>query len=74
MNEYICIYDEDEMGYIQNPYEERTWLVRCKICEHRFDGEHVPNCCAKLMEKCGWVTEISVDDNWFCADGERKEE
>lgn len=49
-------------------------VVRCKNCKYRFDGEHVHNCCEQLMEKSGWVTEIPVDDNWYCADGERKED
>lgn len=35
MNEYICIYDDDEMQYIPSPYEENIDLIRCKDCMHR---------------------------------------
>lgn len=48
-------------------------VVRCKNCKHLFDGEHNANCCELLMEKAKWITEITVDENWYCADGERKE-
>ena len=47
-------------------------LVRCAECKHLFDGEHTENCCDVLMEKAGWLKEISVSPDWFCADGERR--
>lgn len=47
-------------------------LVRCKDCEHRFDGEHNDKCCDVLMQKAKWAIEIVTDDDWFCADGERR--
>lgn len=47
-------------------------LVRCAECKHLFDGEHTENCCDVLMEKAGWLKEISVSTDWFCADGERR--
>ena len=47
-------------------------VVRCKDCKHLFDGEHTKNCCDALMEKAGWLKEISVSPGWFCADGERR--
>lgn len=47
-------------------------VVRCKDCKHLFDGEHTENCCDVLMEKAGWLKEISVSPDWFCADGERR--
>lgn len=35
MKEYICIYDEDDMMYIPNPYEaQNAELIRCKDCKH----------------------------------------
>lgn len=34
MNEYICIYDDDEMQYIPSPYEENIDLIRCKDCKY----------------------------------------
>lgn len=48
-------------------------IVRCKDCKHLFDGEHTENCCDVLMEKAGWLKEISVSPEWFCANGERNE-
>ena len=47
-------------------------VVRCKDCKHFFDGEHIENCCDVLMEKGGWLKEISVSPDWFCANGERR--
>ena len=64
MKEYIIKVDEPN---------ERTWdgsrkvfetreLVRCKDCKHNSVG----NWCNAHMEHY-------PDDEWFCADGERKE-
>lgn len=47
-------------------------IVQCKDCKHLFDGERIENCCDVLMKKDGWLKEISVSPNWFCADGERR--
>ena len=47
-------------------------VVRCKDCKHHFDGEHTDKCCEVLMEKAKWQIEIVTDDDWFCADGEKK--
>lgn len=49
-------------------------VVRCKYCKHLFDGTHNPNCCEVLMRKAKWIIEITVDLNWHCASGERKED
>lgn len=82
MNEYICIYDEDEMTYIPNPYEEKTLLVRCKDCKHRpkrtgdegngFDFEFPDERCPCQCED-GWYNRMPKGD-WFCGNGERKED
>ena len=45
-------------------------IVRCKDCRHLFDGEHTENCCDVLMEKSGWLKEISVSPDFYCASGE----
>ena len=47
-------------------------VVRCTDCKHLFDGEHNANCCEVLMEKAKWLIEITVDENWYCGDGERR--
>lgn len=38
-------------------------IVRCKDCKYNDDGE--------CIIKAGW---FPVKPNWFCADGERKQE
>ena len=38
-------------------------LIRCKDCKHRFDG-----CCYNRIN-----FGLYVADNWYCADGERRE-
>lgn len=53
-------------------YYSYTELVRCNDCKHRFNGEHHDNCCDVLMEKVKWTFEVTVEPDWFCADGERK--
>ena len=62
------------MSAIEIKIEKRfVEVVRCKDCKHLFDGEHTKNCCDVLMEKTGWLKEISVSTDWFCADGERRD-
>ena len=63
MKEYIM---EVEMG---NAPITVQLLVRCKDCKHRLlpTGETRAEC----MARAGW---FPVDDDWFCADGERKEQ
>ena len=53
---------------------EKTNVVRCKDCKHRFNGEHHDNCCDVLMGKVKWTFEVTVEPDWFCADGERRTE
>lgn len=52
--------------------KQNLQIIRCEECKHLFDGEHNKNCCEVLMEKAKWLTEITVDMNWHCADGERR--
>jgi rubredoxin len=46
-------------------------VIRCKECKHAFRNEHHPNkpLICGLTKMCGLV-----DEDWFCADGERKEQ
>ena len=64
MAEYIITEHPDY------PYEEPKpqELVRCKECKHRYiDGENVRfNVCELNHNKV-------QNDDWFCADAERKE-
>lgn len=60
-------YDRDqyEKGYADGRWARDSEIVRCKDCKHRQQYE-----CDNIMlggTKCG------VTDNWYCADGERKE-
>lgn len=76
MSDWICSVEQmirsdgANVGIRTVPVKE---LVRCAECKHLFDGEHTENCCDVLMEKAGWLKEISVSTDWFCADGEHKE-
>ena len=71
--EFIESYTKVEGGDYQWS-DNHGELIRCKDCKHLFDGEFTDNCCDVLMEKAGWLKEISVKPDWFCADGERREE
>ena len=52
------------------PTIDAVEVVRCQHCKHRFNGEHHDNCCDVLMEKVKWTFEVTVEPDWFCADGE----
>lgn len=43
-------------------------VVRCRDCRHRDPEDHKCDCGHDIL----W--QLPRDDNWFCADGERKEE
>lgn len=49
----------------EQPTVDAVQVVRCKYCKHR-------------TELCGvgWhpCTDMAVNNNWFCADGERKDD
>ena len=59
MKEYICIYDEDDMMYILNPYAQNTELIRCKDCKHRHLDGMIWNC----------PFGLSGGEDFFCAYG-----
>ena len=48
------------------PIIDAVPVVRCKDCKHHEDEEIGMVYCSNMIG--GWVVE-----NWFCADGERKE-
>ena len=73
MAEYIfeidgALFNEDTGEAVMKP-EYRGKLVRCKDCKHRYvDGENVRyNVCELNHNKV-------QSDDWYCADGERKDE
>ena len=57
-------------AYDNAPAVDAVEVVRCQHCKHRFNGEHHDNCCDVLMEKVKWTFEVTVEPDWFCADGE----
>ena len=77
MKEYIVTEHPDF------PYEEPKpqELIRCKDCKHRPIGGHEYNHTLIFPdERCpcncfddNWYSWMP-DDNWFCGNGERKEE
>ena len=61
MKEFIVDEDfhPDVSGYPE--------LVRCKDCKYRYNG-----CCySRASNRINFTAE--VPDDWFCADGERKD-
>ena len=56
----------DQMAKV---YEQlsSTEIVRCKDCKHRDPEDKKCDCGHDIM----W--QLPREDNWFCADGERKE-
>lgn len=66
MKEYICIYDEDDMMYILNPYAQNTELIRCKDC--KFYRQEIDMC----DEPYSTAHNVVHEDD-FCSKAERKE-
>lgn len=60
------------IGINNLPPVDAVEVVRCGECKNRFNGEHHDNCCDVLMEKVKWTFEVTVEPDWFCADGERR--
>lgn len=65
MKEYICIYDEDDMEYIPNPYLKDNELIRCKDCKHWGANGY--------RYGCIHATPIMMEND-YCSNAERKEE
>lgn len=67
-NEMIVIFHHDERGIVRTWSEVGT-LVRCKDCKHRYiDGENV------RYNVCDLNHNKVQGDDWYCADGERKDD
>lgn len=56
-----------QMGWLDRLESDAVPVVRCKDCKHHDDEEIGMVYCPKQIG--GWVKT-----DWFCADGERKEE
>ena len=57
-------WDEVHEALYDLPFVE---LIRCKDCKHRDPEDHKCDCGHDIQ----W--QLPRSDNWFCADGERKE-
>ena len=69
MAEVIVYYPERERGLRDPGYVEGGIvgeLVRCKDCKHRDPEDRKCDCGHDIQ----W--QLPREDNWFCADGERK--
>lgn len=73
MTEYICIYDEDDMEYIPNPYINHgdNELIRCKVCKYWKVGR-----ChnAKNGDGAKYYHAPIKSEDGYCDWAERKEE
>ena len=64
------------------PSADAVDVVRCKDCKHRWVNEHYgEKGYMKIKAMCSLDTDDpfelgrnAYDDDWFCADGERKDE
>lgn len=54
--------------------ENRQPIVRCKDCTHRNNSLYCPIALLYEIVMKIKVFDFKVSDDWFCADGERKEE
>ena len=78
MKEYICIYDEDDMMYILNPYAQNTELIRCKDCIHnaanrKTDPMDITDYSGQDIVCDYFMTDGQETDD-YCSRAERKEE
>ena len=63
-----CIASAYSKGYKRGVADVRGELIRCKDCKHR-DPEDKKCDCGH-----GIVWQLPRGDNWYCGDGQRKED
>lgn len=79
--EYIVRYSISRSGKTER-YDKVGELVRCKDCKHRIVNEHYgEKGYMKLKAMCELDTgdpfergRCAENDEWYCADGERRED
>lgn len=79
--DYVVAFDVAIKAMEKAKDPDRVKVVRCADCKHRptieepyengFDIDFPDDVCPCQVED-GWYSHMP-DDNWFCADGERKE-
>ena len=78
MQEYIIELssdDENALSIIAKAYNLHE-LIRCKYCKHATMTSDGKMCkyCAMDTDDFGDQREVYHDADWFCADGERRDE
>ena len=59
---------KEQTEKLKEPFKDVVSVVRCKDCKNRFDG-----CCYnRKSDRTNFG--VFVADDWFCADGKRKED
>ena len=61
-------FDRENQKLVEQMAQQPN-IVRCKDCKQMQEEAHIFN--GKELHGCEWL-RISVEPNWFCADGERK--
>lgn len=78
-----AVYDVVQVETLEAlPTVDAVEIVRCKDCKHRWVNEHYgEKGYMKIKAMCSLDTDDpfelgrnAYDDNWFCADGERKDD
>ena len=57
--------DDEDAGTVKGYVEGFVRVVRCKDCEHYQDGRFGKYC---------RHAHLCIDENWYCADGQRKDD
>lgn len=68
MTEAICEWFEGDDWQYESGWSKVQPLIRCKDCKYRDPEDHKCDCGHDIR----W--QLPREDNWFCADAERKEE
>lgn len=79
MSEWVC-EAETLIDLLKGNGSVKKWLIRCKDCKHKPKGTGAnhdlvfpDNVCPCQNPEDGWYS-WKPNDDWFCADGERRKE
>jgi len=65
MSEFIMKASTDEQAEFCRRYSNMQELIRCKDCKHYCKDD-------MSLPFCNIHESLWLDDDWFCADGEKK--
>lgn len=71
-DELIAALEYDRGQYVKGYKDRDAEIVRCKDCKHNLGETRSGR--SILCNYCSHGALIERDKNWFCADGERREE